>query len=398
MMGFFGSRPNATDNATSGDSAPEALFERFTIDRNKTYGEGGYGRTFAAKDKTTGQPLACKLIDMRRMREDAIKKECKILETLTHPNVISVKAHGKGVGSQSHIYFIFMELASGGELFDQVIDRGANAMDEATARGFFGQIIDGIAYCHLAGVAHRDLKLENVLLNEQGVIKVIDFGLSHVYPRAADGSVDRTTRLHDVCGSKSYAAPEVLANTADGYDGYAADMWSLGVSIFAMLSGFFPLDEATVNDWRFPKLIDAQRRGHSTVSSVYQWYKRPVHLSAEVRHMIDGLLTIDPRRRMTMEQLRQHPWIRGTKFGGAGAADQGTFHPGMEVGDGDGPTYRGFQGGPAEDDQEMYVEDDDMPVCHGAPAPRTSRAQLPPQGGSPCLPESLHLPPVGIGV
>jgi len=217
-----------------------------------------------------------------------------------------------------------------------------------------------------------------VLLNEQGVIKVIDFGLSHVYPRSADGNVDRSTRLRDVCGSKSYAAPEVLANLAEGYDGYAADMWSLGVSIFAMLSGFFPLDEATANDWRFPKLLEMQRHGRSAVATVYQWYKRAVHLSPEVRHMIDGLLTIDPSRRMTMEQLRSHPWILGTKFGGAAGVDQGSFVPGMEVGDGDGPTYRGFQGGPNYDDQEAYMEDDDMPVYRSLGLPEDGPALAPP--------------------
>jgi MAP/microtubule affinity-regulating kinase len=370
MMGFFSSN----NSSSSGDksSAGKGLFDKYAIDRNKKYGEGGYGATFAAVDKTTGEALACKLIDMRRMREDAIKKECKILETLTHPNVISVKGHGPGESSNDkHIYYIFMELASGGELFDQVIDRGATAMDEPTARGFFGQIIDGIAYCHLAGVAHRDLKLENVLLTEKGAIKVIDFGLSHVYPVGAGGAVDRSTRLHDVCGSKSYAAPEVLANLAVGYDGYAADMWSLGVSIFAMLSGFFPLDEATANDWRYPKLLETQRRGGSTVSTVYAWYKRPVHLSPEVVHMINGLLTIDPQRRMTMEQLRNHPWIVGTKF------DQGSFNPGMEVGDGDGPTYRGFQGGPTYDDHESYMEDDDMPVYRSLGLPASGGEEMP---------------------
>jgi len=372
MMGLFGG---------SGDKPkPEALFEKYSIDRHKKYGEGGYGATFAATDKATGEQLACKLIDMNRMREEAIKKESKILETLTHPNVISVKAHGPGVGAQSHIYFIFMELASGGELFDQVIDRGATAMDEATARGFFCQMIHGIAYCHLAGVAHRDLKLENVLLNQQGVIKVIDFGLSHVYPRAADGSIDRSRRLRDVCGSKSYAAPEVLANLADGYDGYAADLWSLGVCLFAMLSGFFPLDEATAADWRFPRLVEAQQRGRSTVKTVYTWYKRDTaHLSKEVLHMLDALLAIDPAKRLTMDQLRAHPWILNTKFGGAAMADQGTYNAAHEVGD-DGPTFRGFQMGPGVDESEMYVEDDEMPVYRsiGMPAADSAPAAAPP--------------------
>jgi len=370
MMGLFGK--GSTDKR-------DTLFDRFTIDKTKRLGEGGYGATFVAQDTTTGERLACKLIDMGRMREEAIKKECKILETLTHPNVISVKGHGPGVGSQSHIYFIFMELASGGELFDQVIDRGANAMDEATARGFFCQMIDGIAYCHLAGVAHRDLKLENVLLNEQGVIKVIDFGLSHVYPRGADGSVDRSKRLRDVCGSKSYAAPEVLSNRTEGYDGYAADLWSLGVCLFAMLSGFFPLDEATANDWRFPRLAEAQQRGRSTVKAVYAWYKRDTHhLSREVLHMLDALLSINAEQRLTMEQLRQHPWILNTKFGGAG--DPGTYHVAQVASD-DGPTFRGFQTGPGTfDDHEMYVEDDELPVYRsiGMPSADSGPAATPP--------------------
>merc|ERR1712139_256875 len=98
-----------------------------------------------------------------------------------------------------------MDVAGGGELFDQVIDRGANAMSEEIARNLICQMLDGVAYCHLAGVAHRDLKLENVLLTKEGRVKVIDFGLSHVYPRLADGTIDRTKPLKDVCGSKSYA-------------------------------------------------------------------------------------------------------------------------------------------------------------------------------------------------
>merc|ERR1719502_1799730 len=161
-------------------------------------------------------------------------------------------------------------------------------MPEATARGFFCQMLDGVAYCHLAGVAHRDLKLENVLLNDKGVLKVIDFGLSHIYPRGADGTVDTSKPLKDVCGSKSYAAPEVLAAHIKGYDGFKCDAWSLGVCLFAMVSGFFPLDEASANDWRYDRLRAEQARGASTTVAVYGWYKRsPRHLTAEVIHLLD---------------------------------------------------------------------------------------------------------------
>jgi len=178
--------------------------------------------------------------------------------------------------------------------FDQVIDRGANAMPEEVARGFLRQLLAGVKHCHDNGIAHRDLKLENVLLTKEGVVKVIDFGLSHQYKATSDGTYDRSVPLTDTCGSKSYAAPEVLA--ARGYDGYAADMWSIGVSLFAMLSGFFPLDEATPKDWRYPRLLDSQSRGKSTTQVVYSWYKRPVtHLSKPVVHLLDSLLAIDPR-------------------------------------------------------------------------------------------------------
>ena len=354
MFGLGGSKP----------AKAETIFDRFSIDFSHKYGEGGYGATFAAADKQSGEKLAVKIIDTRRMKMEAIKKECHILETLAHPNIIHVKGHGLGLDKHAHLYFIFMELASGGELFDQVIDRGANAMEEAVARGFFCQMLDGVAYCHLAGVAHRDLKLENVLLNATGQLKLIDFGLSHVYPRLADKvTIDRSKPLRDVCGSKSYAAPEVLA--AKGYDGFAADMWSLGVSLFAMLSGFFPLDEASANDWRYPKLCDAQRAGRSTVHAVYAWYKRSArHLSKEVIHLLDGLLSIEANKRLSMEEVRAHAWVQGTKFGGAGAADQGAYNAAVEVGDVDGPTYRGVGDLHTShfEDEAMVMDEDDQPV------------------------------------
>jgi len=348
-------------SSRSADAGASSVFERFSIDFSKKFGEGGYGATFAAADKASGEKLAVKIIDTRRMKMEAIGKECNILETLNHPNVIHVKGHSLGEGKHAHLYFIFMECASGGELFDQVIDRGANAMPEEVARGFFTQMLDGLAYCHLAGVAHRDLKLENVLLNEAGVLKLIDFGLSHVYPRMADKvTVDTSKLLKDVCGSKSYAAPEVLG--ARGYNGFAADMWSLGVCLFAMLSGFFPLDEASNNDWRYPKLCDAQASKRSTMTEVYSWYKRRCHLSPEVVHLLNGLLTIDPSKRPTMDELRAHPWVSAQKFGGAAPADQGSFNASAIVGDDEGMTYRGMGALPTTFDDEMVIDEDDAPV------------------------------------
>jgi len=373
----------------------EKLFDKYSVDFAKKYGEGGYGATFAAADKGSGEKLACKIIDTRRMKPEAIKKECHILESLSHPNIISVKGHGLGTDKHSHLYFIFMEVASGGELFDQVIERGANAMPEEVARGFFCQMLDGVAYCHLAGVAHRDLKLENVLLNSEGALKLIDFGLSHVYPRLEDKvTVDRSKLLRDVCGSKSYAAPEVLASK--GYDGFAADMWSLGVCLFAMLSGFFPLDEASANDWRYPKLCEAQFAGRSTVSVIYTWYKRSAkHLSPEVVHLLDGLLTVNPNKRLAMAATRAHPWVGGSKFGGAVAADQGSYSTAVEVGD-DGPAYRGVGALPSTFEDEMVVDEDDEPVYRSLGLADAAAVPLPMIGRQRGISNLLGEPKTGL--
>lgn len=346
--------------AGSEEKAGDDLFDRFTVDTGKKYGEGGYGATYAAYDTDKKEELAVKIIDSRRMRQDAIMKECSILESMDHPNVISIKAHSLGPKKKghSHLYFIFMEVAGGGELFDQVIDRGSNAMGEEVAKGFIRQILAGVQHCHERLVAHRDLKLENVLLTKEGVVKVIDFGLSHVYQRGADGTADRSTPLKDMCGSKSYAAPEVLGG--HGYDGFAADVWSIGVSLFAMLSGFFPLDEATPKDWRFPKLCDVQSRGRSTTKAVYSWYKRSAdHLSPSVVSLMDGMLQVDPAKRATMAQVLAHPWIKMDD----GMSDQGSYNVGLGAMDDSEPMWRGaFVTGEAVQDKSYGMEEEGEPV------------------------------------
>jgi len=352
-------------------AVPQDIFDRFTVDFNKSYGQGGYGQTFPAFDNKTKRNVAVKTIDTRRMKPSAIQRECDFMERVDHPNVIKMLGHGpgrKGTSNQNH-HFIFMELANGGELFDQVIDRGGKAMPEDVTKGFMRMLLAGVLHCHDRGIAHRDLKLENVLLTKEGVVKVIDFGLSHQYKACPDGGYDRSVPLTDTCGSKSYAAPEVLAG--QGYDGFAADVWSLGVSLFAMLSGFFPLDEATKKDWRYPKLADAQRRGRSTTAVVYGWYKRPFsHLSKSVVDLLDAMLAIDPAQRATMEQVMRHPWIAPSReelraMGGAEeleleADDQGTYDASELVDEVEGPAWRSAMVvGPAVEVSEMMAADEE---------------------------------------
>jgi len=215
-----------------------------------------------------------------------------------------------GAFCSQHLYFIYMERASGGELFDQLTTFNG-PIPEHVVRGFISQLAAGIAHCHRCCVAHRDIKLENALLSDTGVVKLIDFGLSHLYERDPDtGVADRRVPIHGYCGSKSYAAPEVLAGR--GYDGFLADVWSLGVSMFGLLNGFFPVDEAKNTDWRFQKLCRAQELNKSSTATIMGWYKKsPDHLSAEARDLIDAMLNINPVKRPSIEQVLNHPFITG---------------------------------------------------------------------------------------
>ena len=213
-------------------------------------------------------------------------RETSILESLEHPNVIRVLAHGSGRAEvqQGHLYFIFMEVASGGELFDQVIDNGANAMPEHKARGFMTQLLAGVAHCHKRGVAHRDLKLENVLLTSTGVVKVIDFGLSHV-PRDADGrpaDLPRRLRLQVVRGAGGAQPTLRRPPPTYGRSASASSRWCRASS----RSTRRRRTGATTSCWR------TSPRG-APPSAASSWYKRPSDRDARARrpprqHADDG--------------------------------------------------------------------------------------------------------------
>lgn len=320
---------------------------RFTME-HAVIGEGGYGKVHKGTDTSNGEKVAVKLIDTKRMKKEAIEREVRILDMLNHRNIIGLR----GYFVKGDIAYIIMEMAGGGELFDRVIDAGA--FPEATAKKYFAELIHSVYYCHTQGVAHRDLKLENVLLDTAGAVKICDFGLAHVYKKNADGSFSDTV-LYETCGSKSYAAPELLRGK--GYSGYAADVWSCGICLFAMLAGFFPLDEATSRDWRYGRLAQAQQQQPpvSSTKTIFGFYGRPCPLSAEVVQLLDGMISIDPRKRFTMQQVMAHPWM---------AAAVKTFDPNAEV-DMDSPMYRsaimptqmstdGMQGMELDDEEPVY--------------------------------------------
>ncbi|CDF32209.1 SNF1-related serine threonine protein kinase catalytic subunit alpha KIN10 [Chondrus crispus] len=249
----------------------------------KTLGVGSFGKVKLAEHEPTGKKVAVKILNRHKIRaqqmEEKLKREIKILKMCLHPHIIRLYE----VIETSTDVFVVTEYSSGGELFDYIVERGRLA--EADARRFFQQIISGVEYCHKHMIAHRDLKPENLLLDEHSNVKIADFGLSNCM---RDGWFLKTS-----CGSPNYAAPEVISGKL--YAGPEVDIWSCGVIVYALLCGTLPFDDESI-----PYLFRKIKGG---------LYILPSYLSDSSKDLIAKMLVTDPLKRITIEDIRRHPWF-----------------------------------------------------------------------------------------
>lgn len=256
----------------------------------KALGEGTFGKVKYAIDSDTQEAVAIKILDKEKIQKqnmgNQIKKEISIMKMVKHKYVVGMV---EVLASKTKI-FIVLELVTGGELFDKIVQIGK--FNEDQARFYFNQLVEGVEFCHKSGVCHRDLKPENLLLDEHGNLKISDFGLSSLYIGDAEDGTKRTELLHTTCGTPNYVAPEVLADC--GYDGKKADVWSCGVILYVLLAGFLPFDESTIVQL-FAKIQEAE-------------FTYPSWFSAEVRSLLDQMIIADPKTRLNLTQVRAEPW------------------------------------------------------------------------------------------
>ncbi|KAM9977245.1 hypothetical protein ACTFIR_011104 [Dictyostelium discoideum] len=252
----------------------------------KTIGSGTSSKVKIGTNILTGKQYAIKITKPKRIKErKEIEREISILKRLKHDNIIQL--HDAIYEDDVGRICLILELVSGGELFDYIVARGR--LSEKEGRKFFRQMLCGLIYCHSNMVCHRDLKLENLLVDEDGNLKISDFGYSNI--------IKPGNLLSTFCGSPVYAPPEILLEKR--YNGNEVDIWSMGVILYAMVTGQLPW---TLTDGVQVEGMDRLLRGE---------FKYPSHviLSDDVKDLINRMIVAEPVERATLDEIKTHVWV-----------------------------------------------------------------------------------------
>lgn len=250
----------------------------------RNLGKGSFGKVKLALHSQTSEDVAIKILEKSMIKKDEdmtrIRREIDILSKVRHPYVVQLYE----VVETPNYFFFVMEFAEHGELSDY-IERKQRLSEEESAK-YFKQIIITIKYLHSIGCAHRDIKPSNILIDWRYDAKLIDFGLGNQY-------VDNE-KLKTSCGSPCYAAPEIVAG--EQYDPLMVDVWSSGITLFAMLCGFLPFDEES-KTVLYDKILACK-------------FPIPKYLSTNALDLIKRILVRDPANRLTVDEILNHPWLK----------------------------------------------------------------------------------------
>ena len=288
-------------------------------DVSRVIGEGAYGKVYLVQHRTTGQFRAVKVISKLEHTHaaESLVTELQAVGKLDHPHIL--KLYALYVSLQS--IAIVSEYLSGGELFDHLIQLGRITELEAVA--IMRQVLSAISHCHLHGVVHRDLKPENLMLekpyseSEEITIKIIDFGASSLF--------EPQQQLEKKTGTSLYVAPEVLDQSYNE----KCDVWSCGVILYMLLSGFPPFNGHSVHEI----LSNVRKAKVSFSHSVFR------SVSKQAKSLIKRMLTKNPINRISSEEALHDPWIQTHRSQTIGAEEIATvsldnlkhFHAGVKL-------------------------------------------------------------------
>ncbi|ERS96811.1 CAMK/CAMKL/KIN4 protein kinase [Sporothrix schenckii ATCC 58251] len=290
-----------------------------------TIGEGEFGKVKLGWKQEGGVQVAIKLIKKDILgsnptRMAKIMREVNILRQLNHPNIVQLHK----MEESEHHYGIVLEYASGGELFDYILNH--RYLKDHAARRLFAQLISGVGYLHKKGIVHRDLKLENLLLDRNRNIIITDFGFANTFDPTEELTEDEEINLVDreyikrmgfdivkpngmrkadlmqtSCGSPCYAAPELVVSDSL-YTGRKVDVWSCGVILYAMLAGYLPFDD------------DPKNPEGDNINLLYKYIVNtpltfPEYVTPHARDLLRRILVPNPRQRADLFEVARHSWL-----------------------------------------------------------------------------------------
>ena len=264
-------------------------------------GQGAFGKVNLGLNVLTGRVVAIKSFNKKNFdtKTDFMKKiiyETNLMKKLNHKNITKILE----MFEDDKYILIIMEYINGGNLFSFVKKR--RKLSEKISKFLFKQIILGLQHIHSHNIVHRDVKLENILIDLNNTIKICDFGIGRVLSNPDD-------LLYDQCGTPMYMAPEILFSTQDkGYKGFPVDIWSAGIALYIMLSGTLPFSvkkEDSLNDNKNKKKNWALKQ-----AIMYSQPKKIEKISDKAKDLLHGLLNKDPNKRLTIDEILNHPWLK----------------------------------------------------------------------------------------
>ena len=276
---MFGKRPSI--------SSSKAKQQRFNAKINQykiesVLGQGTYGKVKLCTHIATNEQVAIKFIEKNRLIRvndtERVQIEMSIITELNHPNILKAFE----IFEDDTYFYIVMERPSKGDLFNYICKKKRLSLSEAT--NIFYQIVNSIDFIHRNKIVHRDMKPENIMLTEDMIVKLGDFGLSRHYKSA-------NIKLETTCGSPCYSAPEMLKGNR--YYPKPIDIWGLGIMLYVMICGELPFDGDS-EDVLYRKVVQCE-------------YKFPHYCNNNVKDLIRKIFVANPAERITMEEIKRHP-------------------------------------------------------------------------------------------
>ena len=272
----------------------------------KKIGSGGTSKVYLAfSNDNPKEQFAIKIIKNSNSSENKVfLNEVNVLKKIKHTNVVGLADGGEGIltksGKKYQIQYIVLELIKYGELFDYIFFP-QKGFGEEIGKYIFTQLIDGLEACHKSGIVHRDMKTENIMLGENWEMKLADFGFStKIEGKKGNGL------LYTALGTASYASPELLQKKP--YDGAASDIFSLGVSLFVLVTGKMPFKHALTDDPYYKEVVNGKYKEYWT-----KLESKVPHTSQEFKELFVNLIAYDPKIRPTLEDCKNCSWMKGYK-------------------------------------------------------------------------------------